>query len=400
MCMKISLRTGLGICLLLFAFRLTAQEEFIEPPSREITQVPFTQLTGGVVILQARLTPFPDTLNFILDTGSSGISLDSSTVAYLGLEPTPTDRTIRGIAGIRKVSFLFNRQLEFPGLMVDSLNFHINDYSILNAVYGIQIDGIIGYAMLSRYIMKLDYDSMKLHICTPGTIRYPRGGYLLKPYISQLVTQPMRVKDGETVNSRFLYDMGAGLCMLLSRDFVEDSSLLSRKRKRFVKEAEGLGGKIDMELTLVKEVKLGPYRFRNVPVLVFDDINNVTSYPYMGGLVGNDILRRFNVILNYARGDIHIIPNRNYNETFDYSYSGLELYYVDGQIIAGDVAKGSPAEQAGILEGDEVLGINKNFSGNLNQYKVALQAPNEKIKVIIRRDGRLMELEFKIKSIL
>lgn len=398
--MKISHRTGLCLISLLFSFSVAAQEEFIEPPSREITQVPFTQLTGGVVILQARLMPFPDTLNFILDTGSSGISLDSSTVAYLGLEPTPTDRTIRGIAGIRKVSFLFNRQLAFPGLTVDSLNFHINDYSILNAVYGIQIDGIIGYAMLSRYIMKLDYDSMKLHICTQGTIRYPRGGYLLKPYISQLVTQPMRVKDGETVNSRFLYDMGAGLCMLLSRDFVEDSSLLSRKRKRFVKEAEGLGGKIDMELTLVKEVKLGPYRFRNVPVLVFDDINNVTSYPYMGGLVGNDILRRFNVILNYARGDIHIIPNRNYSETFDYSYSGLELYYVEGQIIAGDVAKGSPAEQAGILEGDEVLGVNKNFSGNLNQYKVALQAPNEKIKVIIRREGRLMELEFKIKSIL
>ncbi|MBK8141316.1 MAG: hypothetical protein IPK57_09995 [Chitinophagaceae bacterium] len=55
---------------------------------------------------------------------------------YLGLKPTPTDRTIRGIAGIRNVSFLYDRQLHFPGLTIDNLNFHINDYEILTAVYG------------------------------------------------------------------------------------------------------------------------------------------------------------------------------------------------------------------------------------------------------------------------
>jgi predicted metalloprotease with PDZ domain len=155
-----------------------------------------------------------------------------------------------------------------------------------------------------------------------------------------------------------------------------------------------------MELTLLREVKLGPYRFRNVPVLIFEDENNVTSYPYMCGLVGNDILRRFNVILNYPKGDIHITPNKSYNESFDYSYAGIELYLVRGLIIVGDVARNSPAAEAGILEGDEVIGINKNFSQNLNQYKIALQVPNEKIKLILRRDGKLMEIEFKIRSIL
>ena len=37
---------------------------------------------------------------------------------------------------------------------------------------------------------------------------------------------------------------------------------------------EGLGGKIDMELTVTTEVKVGPYRFRNVPTYIFDDENN------------------------------------------------------------------------------------------------------------------------------
>ncbi len=194
--------------------------------------------------------------------------------------------------------------------------------------------------------------------------------------------------------------MGAGLCMLLSKDFAEDSNFLSKKKKRFIKEGEGLGGKIDMELMVMREVKVGPYKFKNVPTFIFDDENNVTSYPYMGGLIGNDILRRFNVILNYAKGDIFIIPNRHFNETFDYSYSGIELYFINGLIVIGDVAKGSPGEAVGLKEGDEVIAINKNFSQNLNQYKIALQVPGEKVKVVFRREGKLMEVEFKVKSIL
>ena len=209
---------------LLMGKLLAAQEEFIEPPSKLITRIPFTQLTGGIVILQAKLGEFPDTLNFILDTGSSGISLDSTTAAYLKLKPTPSERTIRGIAGIRKVSFLYNQQLHFPGLDIDSLDFHINDYAILTAVYGERIDGIIGYSILNRYIIKVDYDSLKLDFCSKGTIRYPRGGYLLKPSINLLVAQTAKLRDAKTINSRFFYDMGAGVCMLLTKDFVNDSA--------------------------------------------------------------------------------------------------------------------------------------------------------------------------------
>ena len=385
---------------LLSGLSVTAQEEFIEPPSKFLISIPITQLTGGVVILQAKFGDFPDTLNFILDTGSSGISLDSTTAEYLQLKPVPSERTIRGIAGIRKVSFLYNQQLKLPGLTVDSLNFHINNYGILTAVYGERIDGIIGYSVLSRYIIKLDYDSMKLSFYTKGTIRYPRGGYLLKPAISQLVAQSLKVRDEKSVNTRFIYDMGAGVCMLLSKDFISDSVFIDKRKKRWIKEGEGLGGKIDMELLVIKEVKLGPYRFRNVPVHIFDDENNVTSYPYMGGLIGNDILRRFNVILNYARSDIYITPNTHFAEPFDYSYSGVELYLVDGIILVGDVARESPAEAAGLKEGDQVLAVNRNFSQNLNQYKIEMQTPNDRIKIIYRRNGVINEVEFKVKSIL
>jgi hypothetical protein len=393
------IRSLLFILLLLPGLATFAQEEFITP-SRFITRMSFRQMTGGVILLKARLNAFPDTLNFILDSGSGGISLDSSTVEYFKLKPEASNRTIRGIAGIRNVSFLYNQQLHFPGLTVDSLNFHVNDYSILTSVYGEQIDGIIGYSVLSRYIIKVNFDSTHIEFWTQGAMRYPRGGYLFRPFITTLPVQAARVRDEQAVNARFLYDMGAGLNMLLTTDFIADSSLLSNKRKLWVKEAEGLGGKIDMHMTVVKEVKLGPYRFRNVPVYVFDDAYNVTSYPYMGGLIGNDLLRRFNVILNYQKRDFHLTPNSHYNDPFDYSYSGVELYYLNGEILLGDVAKGSPAEKAGLKEGDVVIAINRNFTQTMQLMKAALQSTGGTIRMIVRRNGELLDFDFKVKNIL
>jgi predicted metalloprotease with PDZ domain len=157
---------------------------------------------------------------------------------------------------------------------------------------------------------------------------------------------------------------------------------------------------VDMAMTITKEVKLGPYKFRNVPVYVFNDTFNITSYPFLAGLLGNDILRRFNVILNYDRRDIHLLPNSHFNEPFDYSYTGIELYYIDGKIIIGDVAKGSPAEEAGIKEEDVVVAVNKNFSQNLQQYKAAIQSTGDRLLLIVQRDGQLMQFTLKVKSIL
>jgi len=389
----------LTFLLLLASVPSWAQEEFIEPVSHLITRIPFVQLTGGVVIVRAQLDNFPDTLNFILDTGSSGISLDSSTVAYFKLKPAESDRTIRGIAGIKKVGFLYNRTLHFPNLTVDSLNFHVNDYSVLTSVYGEQIDGIIGFSMLNRYIIKINYDSLQLDICSKGTIRYPRGGFLFKPVISTLPVQSAKVRDEQAFNVRFLHDIGAGVCLMLSQDFIDDSTLLQKKRKMWPKDGEGIGGKVKMNLTVIKEFKLGPYRFRNVPTYIFEDTYNVTSYPYLAGLIGNDILRRFNVIFNYAKRDIYMVPNTHFRDPFDYAYSGFELYYIDGKIEIGTVSENSPAANAGIKERDVVIAVNNDFSQNFNKYKSAILASNTKVRLILQREGKLIDVDLKVRNI-
>jgi len=375
-----------------------AQETFAEP-AKLITTFPFTLFTGGVILIKARLENFSDSLNFILDTGSGGISLDSMTCLRLRLTPKPSDRTILGIAGVRQVKFLYNETLHLPGLSVDSLNFHVNDYDILTSVYGEKVDGIIGYSFFSRYIVQINYDSLRISVYSKGAFRYPKGGYMLRALIASLPIMSAQVSDAVRINNRFYFDTGAGLCTLLSTDFVNDSLLLDSRKKSFFTQAQGLGGKATMRLTTVKELRIGPFRFRKVPTYVFDDQYNVTSYPNLGGLIGNDILRRFNVILNYDRRSIYLTPNSHYREQFDYSYTGLGIYWVDGEIRVGDIMKDSPADKAGLKEDDVILAVGTNFTNNIQTYKNLLQNPGEKVKITLKRNGELSQTFLRVKSI-
>nr|WP_242692311.1 aspartyl protease family protein [Aridibaculum aurantiacum] len=377
-----------------------AQEDFIKPQAKLLASFPIKLLSGGVIILQATLSDFPDTLNFILDTGSGGISLDSTTVAYLKLKVTPSQRTIRGLAGTRTVSFVLNQRLNFPGLAVHQLDFHINDYDILTSVYGLKIDGIIGYSFLSRYIVKVDYDKYLLQVYSQGSISYPRQGWVLRPRLNNLPVFGASIRDGRSSTSSFYFDTGAGLCLLLSEEYAGDSLLTGRRKKIIETQGEGLGGKKAMRLTTVKEMRLGPYKFRNVPVHLFHDDNGLTNYPELGGLVGNDLLRRFNLVLNYEKKEIHLSPNTHFEEPFDYSYTGLGIYLVDGEIVIEDVIKNSPGERAGLQPGDVIISVNNNLSGNIQVYKNILQLANSRARMIIRRGNQLKEVVLKVQSIL
>ena len=370
------------------------------PQAKFITRFPFKQYSGGVMVVKARFGEIIDSLNFILDTGSGGISLDSATCTDRKIAITPTDTVITGMGNSHKVSFIFNQTLNFKGLSVNNLNFHVNNYEVLTSVYGEKIDGIIGFSFFRRYIVKVNFDSTFIEVYSPGEIKYPKNGTTLNPVFTTLPIQNMVIKDKRKIDFNFYFDTGAGLCFLMSDRFAQDSGILSSKRKPLMTQAEGMGGKLQMRLTVVKMVQLGKYRFRNVPTHLYNDEYNVTSYPIVGGLLGNDLLRRFNLILNYPKREIHLLPNIHFNDQFDYTYIGMATYFINGNILVDDVIKNSPADIAGILRDDIIIAVNNNFSNNIMLYKDILQTEKQKIRIIVNRNGVLKQLTLKPKSIL
>jgi hypothetical protein len=379
---------------------VAAQEEFVPPQATLLTKFSFTQLSGGIIIVRARIDDIADTLNFVLDTGSGGISLDSETVVTYKMVTAISDKTIRGIAGIKTVAFTNNHTLQLPGLAVQHLDFHINNYDLLTSVYGVKIDGIIGFSFFRRYIVKIDYDILKIEILAPGTIKYPKGGYLMKPNFASLVFPQAQIADERVFTNRFIFDTGAGLCMLLSEDYVSDSMVLRKKSKRYLTQAEGLGGKKTMDITVIKSVQLGNYKFRKVPVYIFADDYNVTSYPLLGGLLGNDLLRRFNITLNYPEQSIYLKPNSHFKDGFDYSYTGLGIYQIEQNIVVVDIMPNSPGEKAGFKPDDIILSIDNNFSNNVQVFKTALQNAGNIVRILVLRKGQPLLLKLRIKNIL
>lgn len=384
-----------AVCLQTPLF-LTAQEILTPiPKAKFITRFSFRQFSGGVMTVKAALNDSKDSLHFILDTGSGGISLDSTTCSDLGLKLRPSDTTITGMGGTHKVSFIHNQTLHLPGLTLDKLNFHVNDYEILSEVYGEKIDGIIGYSFFSRYIVKVDFDTKHIEVYTPGEIDYPKGGSILRPDFTTLPMVNLAIKDARKKTFNFYFDTGGGLCFLMSERFAKDSGIILKRRKPVITQAEGMGGRLQMQLTVIKQLQIGHFKFKKVPTYIYSDAYNVTSYPYVGGLVGNDLLRKFNLILNYPKREIHIVPNKSFDEPFDYAYTGLALYYVDGRIEVDDVIDRSPADKAGIKKGDVIISVDNNFSNNIQVYKNMLQIENQKIKIILNRNGELYELYIK-----
>lgn len=388
------------ILVILFPVFTCAQKPATKPEAKFITRFPFKMYSGGVMIVKACFDNVKDTLNFILDTGSGGISLDSATCSEFNINAQQTDTTLTGIAGTQKVSFVFNKSLNLPGLKIENLNFHVSDYSVLSSVYGEKVDGIIGYSFFSKYIVKINFDSLQVDVFSPGKMKYPTGGTTLHPIFTFLPVQYMEVKDKRKVAYNFYFDTGAGLCFLMSDQFEQDSSIILSKRKPVITQAEGMGGKMRMRLTVVKEVKLGPYRFRQVPTYLYQDIYKVTSYPFTGGLVGNELLKRFNLTINYPQREIHLLPNTHFNETFEYGYTGFSIYFVNGKIVVDDVIKDSPADKAGFKIDDEIISVGSDFSNNIQRYKDLLQEPDTRIQVIIRRKGQLQTIILKTSTIL
>lgn len=398
------LRHLLLLCLLAAtsARPAAAQDHDWLPSDRYLTSLEFRVLNGGIIVAKVRLDNFPDTLNFIFDTGCGGASLDSSTAQRFHLYPRQSEFIVKGIAGERHQRLLENRRLQIGQLSVDSLTVQVNDYDILSCIYGEKIDGIIGYAFFSRYLVRVDYDSSKLEVYTKGPVRYPEGGFLLRPRVFGLPMLEGHLTDARSILGRFYFDTGAGLCLLFSSNFTSDSAVFSPKRKKPVRtQGAGLGGKTYFQLTTLRNFSLGPFRFHQIPTLIFDDAYDVTSYPQLGGLIGNDLLRRFNLIINYPRSEIYIVPNSSYRQPFDYSYSGVFIALIDGKVVITDVMEDSPGDKSGLKEGDIILAINGDATQSIQTYQNLLRTIGPKVKVkVLRSTGQMALCSFRVSSIL
>lgn len=360
---------------------------------------PFQELTGGVILVKIAVDNFKDSLNFIFDTGNTGLSIDSTTAKELGLNIVATNKVIRGIAGEKPAKFTYQHFIHFPGWNAGSYDMHISDYGLFEQVYGQRIDGIIGFSFFEKYIIKINYDKHIIECYAPGANVYPNGGYFLPINLYKFPVNMVQLEGQSVVDSKTIFDLGAGLNYLMSKQLLNDMPILPIPTKFYPTQVEGFGGKKVIDLTVVQKLTLGKYIFKKIPIHVFDDESNILNYPNLGGILGSDILRRFNIVLDYPAKKIHIKPNTHFRDRFDYHYSGMSFYMIDGSITITDIIKGSPGAFYGFEVDDIVVAIDDQLVFNLQALKDKMELKQNTHQFGILRNGNYKVLKIKLQNI-
>ncbi|MBD2754792.1 aspartyl protease family protein [Spirosoma validum] len=383
--------------------------------NRTWTRIPF-QLHSNLIIVPVKIND-SDTLNFILDTGvSNTIITDPSAFRKKSMVLT---RKVKlngaGEGNNLTASIAINNTLTMGGLRAAHHNVVILDEDVLklSEYVGTPVHGIFGYEIFANFVVNVDFQRRELMIMRAGKYRYRKGKgdrYPITIQDTKAYTDALSVFDGEKVMPlRVVLDTGAGHALLLDRSRSTAAMPLPEKSIR-AQLGRGLNGVINGCLGRIQKIRFGRYELDNILASFPDSMAygmKLVNMPERQGNVGCEILRRFNVTFNYPDQYIVMKPiKRLMRESFEHDMSGMELrargsgfrnYYVD------KIVEGSPADMAGLVEGDEVLFVNNNSANDLtisDIYKLLQKGEGKEISLLVRRKGQIVLATFALKRLI
>lgn len=280
----------------------------------------------------------------------------------------------------------------------------------LSKQLGISVNGLIGSDLFNRFVVRIDTENKKITFFdrdlydpgkqTRGFKRIPLSVIEGKAYTDITLVQ----EDGTEVITRLLIDTGASLALWVAPQADTLIHLPSRTIRSLL--GQGLNGEISGVNGRVNEARLGPFVFQK-PLVSYPDsasLGGIYLNRERHGSIGNDLLRRFTIIMDYAGGAMYIKPNSMFKAPFSYNRSGMEVekpvqslpMYTVYNVIAG-----SPAEQSGIKAGDVIEYINYKPAYNLSLDDINNILHGGEGKVVtfrIYRDGQSLRIRFRLEE--
>ena len=330
-------------------------------------RIPFEYVNGFLVVELLFQNILP--LKFIVDTGAEFTILTRREVSDLLRIPygreyrligadlrTPVSaRLIRGIdLGLRSLTL---RERDLLVLLEDQFRLDIGT--------GMPIHGILGADILNRFVVTIDYRRKYLTLSDPDHFNIPDGFQAVpvklirnKPFIPVAY---QGTPDAPSTDLNLLMDTGASLTVLFHSGTHEAIPSLPPGQEGIV--GIGLGGFIFGSRGSAPILELGPFQIRELPSS-FQDIGAFPDTTWLQGrhgIVGNLVLQRFSVILDYRRGQLFLKPEKEFHTPPPADRSGLFILASGRDMrtfVIQDVAFGSPAKDAGLQAGDIILGIN------------------------------------------
>lgn len=402
------------LCCLISGQSLSGQvQDLILRKNAKKAEVPFEYENGFIIVKVVFNNIFP--LKFIIDTGAEHTILTKREITDLLQIDYQRRFVIMGADMKTELGAYLVR-----GILLTMGNMYLNNRSILvleedyfnfDEFAGLDIHGIIGADLLRRFVMEIDYRKKNITFYDPSKFNMPKGNFdevevefhRNKPYIFADTELPRDT----SARLKYLMDTGASVAMMMYT--ITDTTLLHLP-EQFIRSniGMGLGGYIEGFVGRTPGIDIGDTHLREV-ITNYQDFLPTMDSSYFNdrhGLLGNQILSRYKVIVDYIKGQVYLEPTAKVKQKFRYDRSGLSLIASGpqlGDITVFAVTPDTPADEAGLQKGDIIKAMNGipagflTLQGAINRLK---RKVGKKIKLKIDREGKRKKVAFWLRDLI
>ncbi|OPL20092.1 MAG: hypothetical protein AVO35_01155 [Candidatus Aegiribacteria sp. MLS_C] len=332
-------------------------------------------------------------VNILLDSGAGATVLDSALASRLGLEGTGR-LPASGIGGTREFSFARVDEYSAAGAVVRDQTLAVMPLADqFYSATGQRIDLILGYDFLSRFATRIDYGRETITLREPGTSGIPEEGASVLHAERSMGLLSVNAVLEDSVPVRLIVDTGAGGNIHLTPSFFDAHPGFLAGRPTFDTEMEGIGGTDSIAGFRVSTVTLGDYKVPGGLCSSFDGGEILSGFD---GILGSGVLSRFAVTMDYDSGLLILQPSSLFETGMPETLTGMGLEIREGMLRVRSVVTGSPAERAGLREGDMLVSVDgAPVSGEDLHGITGLLPDREDVPVVlgIRRGGDETGLE-------
>lgn len=365
-------------------FRFTGAADSAGGAARDAAEgIPF-DYRGGHIYLGVRVAGRE--IPFLLDSGAGMTMIDPAVAETLALDP---GGTIPGAGAGGMAEFEITR---LPGFALEGIEFDTQTVAIFpvseltGRFSGVEAGGILGYDFLSRFLTRIDYRRRLISFYRPGTRRPPEtADSLSAPLLHRIFSLTASV-DG--IEGTFLVDTGANMS-ILQRRFADAHRLLDG-RPSIELSVAGAGGEDRAVAARLDSLRFGGVRFDAPVFMIPQGGKGIGAFEGLAGIIGNDILERFDVWLDYAGQQIVIEEGGSRGMPFWRDRSGMLLAAgPDGGLRVLLVIPGTPAAEAGIAAGDVLVSVGGVPAGADSLERIRdLLSGDAAVPVEVRRGSR------------
>jgi hypothetical protein len=299
--------------------------------------------------------------DFLFDTGASVTVIDSGWAATHGLK-TEGRMQAAGAGAAGGASFATLGTLRVASAANDGVELKDVKVAVLDVDPSFQpmfwrsMAGVIGYDVISRFVVTVNYDDSVLVLHDPATWTYA-GTEKPLPMVMNGTVPALEGKFDDADKGLFRLDVGSSSTVDVHAPFAKKTGIVNRMGKTTRFDGVGFGGSFTSEVGRLRSMSLGPYEWDDPVVVVSHATEGAFASEEFAGNIGNRILERFRVTFDYERRQIYLEPGRHYADRDHLTRAGVLLTRRAGRVGVESVLDKSPADHAGLRPGDQVLSV-------------------------------------------